>query len=75
MSAFRHAICMPCWRMRLLRPDNPSRSTGVVRSEMCCWCGSPTEDRIYVIQSDDRVPCRGVHRRVLESQRSTHVDP
>ncbi len=62
MTAIGHTICITCWKTRLLRPDTPRRTQGIVKAEACCWCGSLTTEGIYMIQADNRVPCKGVHQ-------------
>jgi hypothetical protein len=69
MSRWNHFICSFCWQER-----NPDIAAHVVRaaahvlraahieSEVCCFCGEPTDSGIIVRENPDRVPCKGAHR-------------
>jgi hypothetical protein len=46
MSEWTHAQCLQCWSSR-----NPGRQAARLletETEICCFCGRPTDDGIYV---------------------------
>jgi len=61
MSNWTHAICPACWLVK-----NPNRAPVRVATgdeEICCFCGEPTDDGIY-LREDPRSPelrCGGRH--------------
>lgn len=67
MSDWNHATCLPCWMKQHpegrmpLTVSYPFRST-----EACCYCGTVTQDGIYVWEDPERVPCQGEHHAQSE---------
>ena len=57
MGQWNHAICEECWKKR--KPgEEPVRIIGLV-AELCCFCGNPTLDGIYVRQDPKKTFCKG----------------
>jgi hypothetical protein len=64
MSWFDHVICMKCWEKREGYGLRDPIRVLCDRQEVCCFCGDPTTDRIYVRVDPSLVKCKGLHAEV-----------
>ena len=60
MSKWNHAMCGVCWYQR--NPQRqPYRVVPAADPEPCCFCGTSTEDGIYIRECPTNVACGGEH--------------
>lgn len=71
-SSATHAMCLACWEKR--SPKHAPNRANITEQieELCCYCGMPTRDKIYVRDEDmHHVLCGGIHepKIIIDAQR------
>lgn len=68
MSRWTHNICIVRWNKK--NPDRePVRlrlSSLPSRIKVCCFCGQPNSNGIFVREDPSTLPCQGVHEENQE---------
>jgi len=66
-SQLSHAMCAACWNKRSSN-HQPTRIVFNIPLELCCYCGTPTKDGIYVRAEldDPKVLCGGIHMSISD---------
>lgn len=65
-----HSMCEKCWKkISPNRPPSKGLTPKEIPLEMCCYCGIPNKDGVYLYAEldDPKILCGGIHEILQEN--------